>query len=130
MVGILHLAMICSAVCTLASTNSTCFDAAADLASGRTANTGPMLEMAFWINWRPAIGIAQCGSILTVTCSTSCPLACAWIIANFSYSVQSAAGFTIEADFFLRDFFAAGPEVSSSILLLSFLVDGSLPPFL
>ena len=46
MVGILHLAAIWSAVCTLASTNSTCLEAAGDLASGRTASTGPMTPMA------------------------------------------------------------------------------------
>ena len=66
-VGILHLAAICSAVCTLARTNSTCLEAAGDLASGRIASTGPMTPIALCTSCRPAIGMAQCGSILTTT---------------------------------------------------------------
>src|SRR5215469_4617763 len=72
----------------LASRNSTCLAAAGDLGSGRTAITGPMVPTAFWTNWRPAIGMAQCGSIFAMTCSTSWPSACALLMASFSYSVH------------------------------------------
>ena len=76
--------------------------------------------------------MAQWGSILTTTCNTSWPLACACAMASFSYSVQSTAAFTaalvFSAPFFFRDFLAAGVDVSSSIRLLSFFVDGSLAP--
>src|SRR4029077_1130788 len=67
MVGILHLAAICSVVSALASTNSTCLDAAGDFASGRTAITRPVPLIALWISWRAAIGMAQWGSTFTTT---------------------------------------------------------------
>src|SRR5579863_519189 len=65
-----------------------CLEAAGDLGSGRTAITGPMVPTAFCTSWRPAIGMAQCGSILTTTCRTSCPSACALAIESVSYSVH------------------------------------------
>ena len=51
-VGILHLAAICSALCTVAKTNSTCFVAAGAFGSGRTATTGPIVLTALCISCR------------------------------------------------------------------------------
>ena len=47
MVGIWHLAAICSFACALAKTNSTCLEAAGDFASGRTTITRPCPPIAF-----------------------------------------------------------------------------------
>ena len=41
---------------------------------------------------------------------------------------QNTAQAVQAADFLLRDFFALGADVSSSILLLSLLLEGTLPP--
>src|SRR5215469_5422884 len=67
------------------------FDAAGDLASGRMAITGPVVPIAFCTSCRPAMGMAQCGSILATTCRTSCPEVCAFDMARRSYSVQWSA---------------------------------------
>src|SRR5215831_5135438 len=138
----------------LANKNSTCLAAAGDFGSGRTAITGPMVPTAFCTSWRPAIGIAQCGSILAMTCSTSWPSACALLMASFSYSVHCeadlpgalladdfpAAGLVVAlvagfasaffpaliATFFATRVFAFfGAAVSSSIFLPRALVAGS-----
>src|SRR5215467_15388682 len=108
----------------LASRNSTCLAAAGDLGSGRTAITGPMVPMAFWTSWRPAMGMAQCGSILAMTWRTSWPSACALLMASFSYSVHcedDLAAALITGDLAGADFAGALAPDLASVLLAAFL---------
>src|SRR5215472_14298809 len=102
------------------------FEAAGDLASGRTAITGPIVPIAFCTSWRPAIGMAQCGSILATTCRTSCPEAWALTMASRSYSVQWSALFDpLPVEAFPEDSLVL-PDVTAVFLLRVLLFFGAV----